>query len=170
MDDRLREVATEREAVERAAEAARERLEDAGLDAVERVRTLGYLGNAERILGHHDAAVATLEECLAHAEELEDPPAVAVARIRLGEALRCADRLTEAEACLRTAAAETEGEPLHHFALQHLGKCLTDEGLTTEAVVVLEQALRVRQETGTSELVASTEAALERASRLRAGA
>ena len=110
MDDRLREVATDRAAVKHAARAARERLRDPGLDAVERVRTLGYLGNAERILGNHDAAIAALDECLAHAYELDDDHAVTVARIRLGEAFRCADRLAESgESLLRAAVAETDG-------------------------------------------------------------
>jgi tetratricopeptide (TPR) repeat protein len=163
MDDRLREVATDRAAVEDAANAGRERLREPGLADADRVATLGYLGNAERILGNHDAAIAALEECLAQAHELDNARALAVARIRLGEALRCADRLAESEDLLRAAVAETDGTPLHDFALQHLGKCLTDRGLTTEATAVLEHALRLRQEKGDPELLASTGAALGRA-------
>ena len=169
MDDRLREVAADRATVESAVAAARKRLREPGLSGAERVATLGYVGTAERILGHHDAAVATLEKCLAHAQELDDARALAVARIRLGEALRCADRLAESEDLLRAAVAETKGTPLYDFALQHLGKCLTDEGLTTEATAVLEHALRLRREKGDPALVASTEAALELASRPRSG-
>jgi tetratricopeptide (TPR) repeat protein len=172
MDRRLREVAADRPAVERAANAARERLGDPVLSAAERVATLGYLGNAERILGNHGAAIATLEECVAHAQHLDDANAQATALIRLGEALRCADRAGESEDLLRAAVAGTEGGSLHDFALQHLGKCLTDQSRTEEAIAVLEHALRLRQEKGDPDLVASTEAALERAlaSRPRSGA
>jgi len=160
MDDRLREVAPDRAAVEGAVAVARERLRDPGLSGVARAAMLGYLGNAERALGNHDAAVATLEKCLAHAQQLDDAHALAIARIRLGEALRCADRLAESEELLRAAVAETEGTPLHDFALQHLGKCLADRGQTEEAIAILEHALELRQERGDPELVSSTEAAL----------
>jgi tetratricopeptide (TPR) repeat protein len=167
-DDLLREVPTDRPALERAAALASEQLEDPAADERERLLILGYLGNVERILGRHGEAIVALRECVELAGRLGDHRAEVVARIRLGEALRCADRLAEAEAVLRAVVEDTQGQPLHDFALQHLGKCLTDEGRAGEAIAVLDEALQLRLHKGDGELVASTELALERARSLRA--
>jgi tetratricopeptide (TPR) repeat protein len=81
-----------------------------------------------------------------------------VATIRLGEALRGAKQLDEAEQLLRTAL---ELDPDYRdFALQHLGKTPTDAGRFAEAQSCLGEALAMRQAKGDAGLVASTEAAL----------
>jgi kanamycin kinase len=154
MDDRLREVAGDREAVEAALDEAEQRL--AGGETAE---LHVYAGQAARLLSRHETAIAHL----IRAFELEPSPQ---ARIRLGEAYRCADRVDQALTELTTALAESRQTALEHFALQHLGKALADAGRTEEAVEALERALALRREKGDAELVESTERALERAAEL----
>ncbi len=164
-DERLREVASEPAAVERALAAGRRALTEA-TEPREESRLLGYVGNALRMLGRHDEAVAAQARALALAEELGDARGVVVARIRLGEALRCADELERAEAELRTALAAARMQPelaLTDFALQHLGKTLLDTGRAGEAEPLLAEALALRQEKGDAALVESTRLALDRA-------
>jgi tetratricopeptide (TPR) repeat protein len=84
------------------------------------------------------------------------------ARIRLGEAYRCADRYPEAERELLAALRESRWAQDEHYALQHLGKTLADAGRRAEALEALEHALALRRADEDSELVASTEAALAR--------
>lgn len=84
------------------------------------------------------------------------------ARIRLGEAYRCADRLREAEYELCAALRESQTADDEHYALQHLGKTLADAGCREEAEATLKRALELRRAAGDAELVTSTAAALER--------
>jgi tetratricopeptide (TPR) repeat protein len=158
LDGRLRAVAADEERVAAALEEAAARLEHASIE--ERTRLLGYSGNALRLLGRHDEAVATQRDALAAAI---DERAALVARIRLGEALRCADALEDAERELRAAveAARRRHVDLLDFALQHLGKTLLDAG-RSDAAEPLEEALALREAKGDAELVQSTRAALER--------
>ncbi|HEY7420988.1 MAG TPA: tetratricopeptide repeat protein [Gaiellaceae bacterium] len=151
MDDRLRQVAIDRAPVEAALAEAERRL------AVgETAQLRQYAGQAARLLCRNDPAI----EHLSRAFELEPSPP---ARIRLGEAYRCADRLGEALTTLTEALAESRQTPFEDFALQHLGKALTDAGRADEAVDTLERALALRREKGDPALVESSERALERA-------
>lgn len=168
-DEQLREVAADRQAVLAAAEAAAEALDRSDeRDADEKVRLLGYLANAERALGNYDRAASRLGECLAVAEQTGDERAVTVTLIRLGEVFRSAERLVDAERYLRMALARSRGGSLEDFALQHLGKCLTDAGRLDDARGYLSEALRIREAKADPDLVSSTRAALERVDRLRA--
>jgi tetratricopeptide (TPR) repeat protein len=146
----LRERARDPAAVTAALKEAERRLA-----AEETVVLHTYAGQAARLLGRHDLAI----RYLARAHELAPS---ARTGIRLGEAYRCADRLPDAERELRAALEESRGTPDEHFALQHLGKTLADAGRREEAAHALEDALALRRAAGDSELVASTEAALER--------
>jgi tetratricopeptide (TPR) repeat protein len=164
-DERLREIASDRAAVQRVLAAGRRALAEAS-DVREEVRALGYVGNALRLLGRHEEALAAQTDALALAEELGDARAALVARIRLGEGLRCADELGRAEAELRTALAAARAQPelgLTDFALQHLGKTLLDGGRAAEAEPLLSEALALREAKGDSALVESTRLALDRA-------
>ena len=164
-DGRLREVARDAAAVEEALAAGRRALAEA-TEPRDELRLLGYVGNALRLLGRHHEAVAAQGSAVALAVELGDARGIAVARIRLGEALRCADELERAEAELRIALASTRAQPeleLTDFALQHLGKTLRDAGRTDEAEAVLTEALALREAKGDPALVESTRLALERA-------
>ena len=148
---RLRWVASDREAVERAAAAAERELARG-----ESARLLGYLGNAHRLLGRHDEAVAAHERAV---ELADGDRALAVALTRLGESYRCADRYEDAEASLRRAL-ELAPPEVAHYALQHLGKTLLDRGAAGEAAEALDRALAERRAAGDPALIASTERAL----------
>lgn len=173
MDDRLREIAQNERLIEGAIAEAQLAVDEARRNGDRRseVRLLGYLGNAFRVLGRGDEAIAALEESLRGAEALGDERARAIALIRLGEAQRCRDELKPAENTLRralsTARARSEAADLVDFALQHLGKCLLDLGRLDEAEAVLEEALVLRKAKGDDELIASTELALARLREIR---
>lgn len=167
-DERLREVAADAEAVEAAATEAASRLDDARSrsDASEEARLLGYLGNAHRLLGRHDEAIALSREALDAASRSGDERARAVALIRLGEAHRCADSFAEAVACLDEAVLLTPRpglSDLEDFALQHLGKTYLDLGEGGRARDCLRRALELREAKRDLELIESTRRALERA-------
>ena len=168
-DERLRQVAHDREAVAAAAAQARAALADARRrgDRGSEVRLLGYLGNAMRILGDTDASLGYLRESAGLARELGDERRELIALIRLGETHRCRDEYDDAERVLRDALGRAEAAPALadyvDFALQHLGKALVDRGEAAAAAECLERALAVRRAKGDPELVASTERALERA-------
>lgn len=168
-DERLREFATDADAVTAAIEAAEASLATARTHDDDHAvrRLLGYLGNGYRILGCPTEAIARLQECFELADASNDARGRTVARIRLGEAYRCCDRLEESEMSLRAALAETHANArladVRDFALQHLGKCLTDQGRVGEAVTSLEEALSLRKRKRNKNLIASTELALARA-------
>jgi tetratricopeptide (TPR) repeat protein len=155
-DARLRWVAADPAAVEAAAAEAEARLDDPEAD---RLRLLGYLGNAYRLLGRHTDAVAAHEQARDLAASAGVIRAYAVALVRLGESYRCADRFVEAEGVLRQALAVAP-PGVGHFALQHLGKTLLDRGAAAEAEGVLDEALDRRLAAGDAALVRSTERAL----------
>ena len=155
-DERLRQVAREPVAVERAIELARGLL-DITSDPREQSRVHGYLGNAARLLGRDSDAVLALQRSLDLAIALDDAELATVATIRLAEAHRCFDRLDVAEGLLHSALETGERRD---FALQHLGKTLLDAGRPGEAVEALEEALELRRAAGDRALVTSTERAL----------
>ena len=150
MGDDLRETATDRAVVADALAEAEGRL--AGGETAE-LHT--YAGQAARLLGRHGLATRHLSRALELAPS-------ARARIRLGEAYRCADQLADAERELRIALRDALGTKDEHYALQHLGKTLADAGRCAEAETALERALALRKDANERELVASTEAALRR--------
>ncbi|HKU57495.1 MAG TPA: hypothetical protein VJP41_10785 [Gaiellaceae bacterium] len=150
MGDDLRETARDRAAVAGALAEAERRLSES-----ETAELHTYAGQAARLLGDGEAAIRHLSRAL------ELVPS-ARARVRLGEAYRCADRLAEAERELRGALSESQTADDEHYALQHLGKTLVDAGCREEAAAALEHALALRKAVGEAGLVASTEAALDR--------
>jgi tetratricopeptide (TPR) repeat protein len=111
-DDRLRQVAPDPPVVERAIEAARERLDHA--DAPDPT-LLAYLGTACRTVGR-------LDEALSYHRTAVGLDSSSAALIRLGETHRCRDEYADAERVLRQAVSASVGTPLEDFALQHLGK------------------------------------------------
>lgn len=173
MDLRLRQVATDPDAVGRAIEMARVHLSDARSSGDRRavIRALGYLGEAYRLAGRFDEADVALTEALLLARSSGDARSIAAGTIRLGELRRCQDRYPEAEALLREAATLAD-DPAHSgcaayrdFALQHLGKTVLDAGRPDEAIALLERALTIRTAASAASLIASTEQALSRAKR-----
>jgi tetratricopeptide (TPR) repeat protein len=165
-DERLRDVPRDAGAVAGAVEQARAALGDArhAGDVAAQQYLLGYLGNACRLLGRTDDAIAYLTEGLRLARAAGDVRRSVVATIRLGEAYRCRDEYSTAMALFRDAQERTrataELAELEDFALQHLGKCLLDQDDCAGALPVLERALALRQAKGNPQLVTSTERAL----------
>jgi len=173
-DERLREVPADRPAIAAAARAALAALAEARAaeDRAAVLRLLGYLGEARRVLGQHDGAVAALEEALALAGELGEARAEVANAIRLAEAHKYRGDLELAETMLRDILARVRAEGMtryEDFALQHLGKCRLDQGDAVEAMAYLEAALALRREKGDPGLIASTEQALARARRMQTG-
>lgn len=160
LDERLREVAVDRGAVEAAALRAEELL--AGAGAGDASGLLGYLGEAYGALDRGDEAVERLERSVALAD---DDRSRAVARIRLAEAHRCAGRPVPAAELLREALRETELPELHDLrdlALHRLGVTLLDAGRPDEAEPCLREALALRLVKRNPALVAATQTALAR--------
>ena len=168
-DDALREAPVDADVLARAVEKASVLLAEAclqGEDAT-RVRLLGYLGNACRVLGRHDEAVAALAKAVTLARGGGDDRASLVNRLRLGEARKYRGDVTEAEAIFRQALRDAQQNDnltdYRDFALQHLGKRRLEKGDAVEATLLLEQALELRRRRGDPRLIASTELALARA-------
>lgn len=165
-DDRLRERATDPVVVMRAIARATALLDRAEGDEATKVRLSGYLGNAYRLIGRLADAAMHLESAIALASKRGDERAYLANLIRLGETRKFQERHGEAEQLFR-AALDLSTNPaaphlrvLEDFALQHLGKCLIEQGRGAEAVPLLVQALDIRRAKADESLIASTEAAL----------
>lgn len=132
-------------------------------DAQVELSMLGYLTEAYRIIGDVETAERHGRAGLEIAERGTARQRV-VARLRLGEVLRCAGRYDEAGRTLRTALAEivdAETEMYRDFVLQHLGKTYLNANLRDDAIMALREALRIRQRKGDAALIASSEEALK---------
>jgi tetratricopeptide (TPR) repeat protein len=168
MDERLRQVPRDNIAFGQALLAGQAELDAARAsgDPVRLRKALTWIGTARRIARQYDRAERDLGEALELAQATGDPSQSIGEMIRLAELERCRDDFTRSETMLRVALAVIRkggGERFEDFALQHLGKTLTDAGRTDEAITVLEQALYLRQAKGDPSLIASTEEALTRA-------
>ena len=164
-DAALRQAPTDTAAIEEAVVRAERCLSDARArgDLRGTARLLGYLGEADRVLGRYDAAVALHAEALGLARSLGDRRLEVASQIRLGEAHRCRGDLATAERLFRdalVACAQSDLAAYADFALQHLGKCRLDQSDAAEATACFHQALALRRAKGDAELIASTEQAL----------
>ncbi len=153
-DERLRQVPIDGAALAAALADGRKAL--AVARPVERFRLLTYCGNAARVLGRSDEAIELLTDAL----ELARGGRRIGARIRLGEAYRCADRPEAVEVLEQALAEARAADHQVDFALQHLGKALLDRGDTERASGYLEEALTLRRSGADTQLIASTERAL----------
>jgi len=130
------------------------------------LRLLGYVGDASRVLGRTQEAVAVLTEAVDRAEASGNRLWIVANRLRLAEALKYDGDLARAEAIFRAVVHEVQNPALldyRDFALQHLAKCCLERGKKVEAVTLLEQVLILRRQKGDERLIASTELALTRA-------
>ncbi|MCS1350663.1 tetratricopeptide repeat protein [Mechercharimyces sp. CAU 1602] len=161
----LREVPLDQNQIERAilqaeVECAGEKVEE---DKEAALFLCGYLGNAYRVVGDVARALNYLKQALGLAEELDNVRQLIVALLRLGEAYKYAGDLKQAEALFikaQTKATTHDVTPYIDFCLQHLGKCLWEQGRGTEAKALLTEALRLRNMKGDRDLIASTQLAL----------
>jgi tetratricopeptide (TPR) repeat protein len=168
MDDRLRQVPRDNAAFRRVIEVGQRELEQARAtgDAARLRKALTWVGTARRIAGAHEQAEADLDESLQLARDAGDSSQVIGAMIRLAELYRCRDEFPRAEILLRLTlkVIEKSGQtPYRDFALQHLGKTLIDADRANDAVPLLEEALAIRHQKRSPDLIASTEEALARA-------
>ena len=86
--------------------------------------------------------------------------------MRLAEARKYNGEHSIAEKLLRKALFWTNAEEFstyRDFALQHLGKCRLEQGAVDDAISLLEEALKLRLKKGDTELINSTERALDMA-------
>lgn len=167
-DDRLHELPIDRDLMERALARAHDLLQEARRrdDSASILRLLGYLGDASRVLGRSEEAVALLTEAVERAEADGNRRLIVANRLRLAEALKYDGDLGKAEAIFRVVLHEAQDPTLldyRDFALQHLAKCCLELGKAVEAVTLLEQALILRRQKGDQRLIASTELALRHA-------
>ena len=164
-DARLRQVPTNRPAIEHDVARAQGRLVDARANGNVRdvARLLGYVGEGSRVLGRLDEAIGYHEEALGLARAFDDRRIEVASRIRLAEAHRYRGNLGTAEDLFREALDQCSAPDLaeyEDFALQHLGKCLIDRGDAMQVITYLERALARRRGKGMAALIASTDAAL----------
>ncbi|RPE33173.1 tetratricopeptide repeat protein [Kitasatospora cineracea] len=170
-DSDLRMVPTDRAELTAAVDRLREELFTGPGPARARVLTR-WIGIARMSLGDHDEARAFLRRSLELAVTSGNVRAVVATKLNFGDAHRYAGDIETAETFYRSAldAARSKCPELLDFALQHFGKHLMERGDLAGARAHLQEALRLRIAKGNTELVGSTQAALDRVDVLGGGA
>jgi tetratricopeptide (TPR) repeat protein len=132
-------------------------------DDAERMRLLGRVGEACRMLGMLDTALTYLAEAHRLAIALADARAEVVMGLRHATALQHRDRHAEALALFDASLAlsRRHAPDLEDFAHQHRGKCLVELGEPDRARASFLTALSLREAKGDAKLLASTHEALE---------
>lgn len=166
LDENLREVARWPERIAYAIRRARKQLGEArdGANDIQILRTLGYLTDACRIAGEHDAAVAYGQEALDRSRTSGNPNAEIANLLRLAEAHQYRNDSLSAEPLFREAIALSiagETHALHDSALQQLGTFLIELGRYDESIAALEGALALRRARGNRAQIDATMQALE---------
>ncbi|MFE6867934.1 tetratricopeptide repeat protein [Kitasatospora sp. NPDC057692] len=123
-----------------------------------------WIGIGQMCLGNHEDARAFLRQSLDLAAAIGNTGAVVATGLNLGDAHRYAGDIQTADALYRSAlkTARSRHPELVDFVLQHTGKHLMERGDLAEARTLLQEALRLRTAKGSTELVESTQAALDR--------
>ncbi|MGW4693248.1 tetratricopeptide repeat protein [Kitasatospora cineracea] len=123
-----------------------------------------WIGTAQLGLGNHDEARTFLRWSLELAITSGNVRAIVATELNFGDAHRYAGDIETAETFYRSAMDTARGQcpELLDFALQHFGKHLMERGDLTGARTHLQEALRLRITKGNTELVESTQAALDR--------
>lgn len=165
-DAGLRMVPTDRNELTTAVDQLREELRalSKGADPA-RTRVLTrWIGIGQLSLGNHDEARTFLRQSLDLAAASGNTRAVVATGLNLGDAHRYADDVQTADALYRSAlnTARSQHPELIDFALQHTGKHLMERGDLAGAQAHLQEALRLRIVKGNTELIESTQAALDR--------
>lgn len=131
-DDDLRQVAADPPALEAAIANARGLLSalPAYDDGVDAARLESYIGEALRILGRQEEAIACQRSAIARIAGTRRQRAQIAYALRLAETQRVSGDVTTAERGFRDALAAARRDPelaaYEDFALQHLGKFLMD--------------------------------------------
>ncbi|MER7706140.1 tetratricopeptide repeat protein [Kitasatospora sp. NPDC097605] len=123
-----------------------------------------WIGIGLMCLGNHEDARTFLRQSLDLAAASGNTGAVIATRLNLADAHRYSGDVRTADALYRSAltTARSRHPELVDFALQHTGKHLMERGDLAEARAHLREALRLRIAKGNTELVESTQAALDR--------
>ncbi|MFK0252063.1 tetratricopeptide repeat protein [Streptomyces sp. NPDC090445] len=164
-DENLRMVPTDRDKLTAAAARLREELRDPATDAdPDRRRVLTrWTGIASIALGDYPGARAFLRQALDLATASGSTRAVIATQLNLGDAYRYAGEAQIADALYRSAldTARAQQPDLLDFALQHYAKHLMEQGDLVPARAHLQEALRLRIEKVDSDLIQSTQAAVD---------
>ncbi|MGA5818065.1 tetratricopeptide repeat protein [Kitasatospora sp. NPDC094028] len=165
-DDHLRMVPTDRSELTSAVSRLHQELRDLP-EATDPARTrvlTRWIGIGQLSLGNHDEARTFLRQSLDLAAAIGNTQAVVATGLNLADAHRYAGDADAADALYRSAlnTARSRHPELVDFALQHTGKHLMERGDLADAQGHLQEALRLRIAKGDSELVESTQAALDR--------
>ncbi|MEV7353686.1 hypothetical protein [Kitasatospora sp. NPDC091276] len=165
-DDNLRMVPTDRNELTTAVGQLDEELRGLAEEAdPARARVLTrWIGIGQMCLGHHEEARTILRQSLDLAAALGNTRAVVATGLNLADAHRYAGDVQGADALYRGALNTARGQhpELVDFALQHTGKHLMERGDLADAHTHLQEALRLRIAKGDTDLVESTQAALDR--------
>ncbi|MFE6745090.1 tetratricopeptide repeat protein [Kitasatospora purpeofusca] len=165
-DDALRMVPTDRDELAAAVGRLRDELRALPEDAdPARTRILTrWIGIGQMSLGHHDEALTSLRRSLDIAATTGNTRAVVATGLNLADAHRYVGDAQSADALYRSAlnTARDQHPELVDYALQHTGKHLMERGDLTGAQAHLQEALRLRIAKEDTELVKSTQAALDR--------
>ncbi|MFB8202859.1 tetratricopeptide repeat protein [Kitasatospora purpeofusca] len=165
-DDALRMVPTDRDELATAIVRLREELRALPEDAdPARTRVLTrWIGIGQMSMGHHDEALTFLRQSFDIAARTGNTRAVVATGLNLADAHRYAGDARSADALYRSAlnTARNQHPELVDYALQHTGKHLMERGDLTGAQAHLKEALRLRIAKEDTELVKSTQAALDR--------
>ncbi|MER8098917.1 hypothetical protein [Kitasatospora sp. NPDC094016] len=123
-----------------------------------------WIGIGQMCLGHHEEARRNLRRSLDLAAALGNTRAVVATGLNLADAHRYAGDVQGADALYRGALnlARSQHPELVDFALQHTGKHLMERGDLADAHTHLQEALCLRIAKGDTDLVESTQAALDR--------
>lgn len=116
-------------------------------DARELMRIYGAIGELTRINGGDGRPL--LEQALHFARELADSRGITANRIRLATAHFYQGEHAFAEIELRQIIADIDAgnDPTYlDYAVQHLGKCLAEQGRYAEAIQCFEHALLLRDD------------------------
>ncbi|WP_406112165.1 hypothetical protein [Kitasatospora purpeofusca] len=165
-DDGLRMVPTDRNELTAAVGRLRDELR-ALPEKTDPVRTrvlTRWVGLGQMCLGHHEDARTFLQQSLDLAAAIGSTGAVVATGLNLADAHRYAGDVRTADTLYRSAldTARSRCPELLDFALQHTGKHLMERGDLAGAESHLREALRLRIAKGNTELVESTQAALDR--------
>jgi tetratricopeptide (TPR) repeat protein len=165
-DDRLREIPSDREEVERAIAWIEGELATMEDQPAQRVALLGLRGVYRRILGEYRSAESDLVEAVMIAEALGIESLVTVMRLRLAHVYQWMEEFGRSTAMfdreIERCKTLPELLPFLDFACQHAGKNLFDQGDLDGARRHFEAALEIRNRKGDRKLIDSTEAALAR--------
>ncbi|MGE7385604.1 tetratricopeptide repeat protein [Streptomyces sp. NPDC004126] len=163
-DANLRMVPTDRDALTSAAAGLREELRAPATDANRRRMLARWTGIASIALGDYQSARAFLRQALDLATASGNTRSVVATQLNLGDAYRYAGEAQTADTLYRTAldTARAQQPDLLDFALQHYAKHLMERGDLDAARAYLGEVLRLRQAKGDTELIESTQAAVDR--------